>query len=136
MRRACVIFAGGGSTPGCMRYPDGGGLSAAGRARLGAEPDKGPAVHGWVRISAGPGPGDRANQPAVPRALHAARLGFTPQVPFAPGPRARRRRDHSVADRDVGQASRLAVPGAYLCFEDEAGQAMRPVLLQNSEQHL
>jgi transposase len=33
VRRACVIAPGGGSTPGCMRYPDGGGLTAAGRAR-------------------------------------------------------------------------------------------------------
>ena len=31
--RARVILAGGRSTPGCMRYPDGGGLTAAGRAR-------------------------------------------------------------------------------------------------------
>src|SRR5215472_10072915 len=33
VRRACVIGSFGGSTPGCMRYPDGGGLTAAGRAR-------------------------------------------------------------------------------------------------------
>src|SRR5215467_12323218 len=32
-RRACVSAPGGGSTPECMRYPDGGGLTAAGRAR-------------------------------------------------------------------------------------------------------
>src|SRR5215472_726709 len=32
-RRACVSVPGGGSTPGCMRYPDGGGLTALGRAR-------------------------------------------------------------------------------------------------------
>jgi transposase len=32
-RRACVIASDGRSTPGCMRYPDGGGLSAVGRAR-------------------------------------------------------------------------------------------------------
>ena len=32
-RRACVILGGGRSTPGCMRYADGGGLTAAGRAR-------------------------------------------------------------------------------------------------------
>src|ERR1039457_4496306 len=33
MRRACVILAGCSSMPGFMRYPDGGGLSAAGRTR-------------------------------------------------------------------------------------------------------
>jgi len=32
-QRACVIARDSGSTPGCMRYPDGGGLTAAGRAR-------------------------------------------------------------------------------------------------------
>jgi DDE superfamily endonuclease len=32
-----------------------------------------------------------------------------------------------VADRDLGQASRLAAAtGAYVCFEDEAGQNLRP----------
>jgi hypothetical protein len=32
-----------------------------------------------------------------------------------------------VEDRDLGQASRLAAAtGAYLCFEDEAGQNLRP----------
>jgi DDE superfamily endonuclease len=32
-----------------------------------------------------------------------------------------------VADRDVGEGSRLAAAtGAYVCFEDEAGQALRP----------
>jgi len=32
-----------------------------------------------------------------------------------------------VAGRDLGQASRLAAAtGAYLCFEDEAGQSQRP----------
>ncbi len=33
VRRACVIGPFGGSTPGGMRYPDGGGLTATGRAR-------------------------------------------------------------------------------------------------------
>jgi hypothetical protein len=32
-----------------------------------------------------------------------------------------------VAGRDVGEGSRLAaVTGAYVCFEDEAGQNLRP----------
>jgi DDE superfamily endonuclease len=32
-----------------------------------------------------------------------------------------------VADRDVGEGSRLAAAtGAYVCFEDEAGQSLRP----------
>jgi len=32
-----------------------------------------------------------------------------------------------VADRDLGQGSRLAAAtGAYVCFEDEAGQSLRP----------
>jgi putative transposase len=32
-----------------------------------------------------------------------------------------------VADRDLGEGTRLAaLTGAYICFEDEAGQALRP----------
>lgn len=32
-----------------------------------------------------------------------------------------------MADRDLGQGTRLAaLTGAYVCFEDEAGQALRP----------
>jgi hypothetical protein len=32
-----------------------------------------------------------------------------------------------VADRDLGQGTRLAaLTGAYICFEDEAGQSLRP----------
>jgi hypothetical protein len=32
-----------------------------------------------------------------------------------------------VADRDLGEGTRLAaLTGAYVCFEDEAGQSLRP----------
>ena len=47
----------------------------------------------------------------------------------SPPPRRRTRResDRHLAGRDLGQASRLAAAtGAYLCFEDEAGQTLRP----------
>ena len=47
-----------------------------------------------------------------------------PAGPHPPGRRAGHRR---VEDHDLGQASRLAAAtGAYVCFEDEAGQNLRP----------
>ena len=55
------------------------------------------------------------------------RIGYHPAGPGAPRGRARRGRDRGLAGRDLGQASRLAAAtGAYLCFEDEAGQTLRP----------
>ena len=52
------------------------------------------------------------------------RIGYTPQVPVD---RAAERNEEAIAHlagRDLGEASRLAAAtGAYLCFEDEAGQS-------------
>src|SRR5207248_2301686 len=51
--------------------------------------------------------------------------------PAAPRNATRRRTqrddDHHVADRDLGEGSRLAAAtGSWICFEDEAGQTLRP----------
>ena len=80
------------------------------------------------------GPGHRADRPAVPCFIHAARRfvpaapdGVQPAGPCPPGRRARRRRDRRVADGDLGKGTRLAAAtGAWICFEDEAGQTLRP----------
>ena len=80
------------------------------------------------------GPGRCADRPAVPRALHAARR----VVPAAPdrvqpaGARAPRRgagrgEDRRLAGHYLGEGTRLAAAaGAWICFEDEAGQNLRP----------
>ena len=55
------------------------------------------------------------------------RIGYTPQVPVHRAAERDEAGDRDLAGRDLGQASRLAAAtGAYLCFEDEAGQALRP----------
>ena len=55
------------------------------------------------------------------------RLGFSPQVPVH---RAAERDEDAiaaVAGGDLGEGTRLAAAtGAYVCFEDEAGQNLRP----------
>ena len=55
------------------------------------------------------------------------RLGFSPQVPAH---RAFERDEDAVAGLavgDLGEGTRLAaLTGAWICFEDEAGQALRP----------
>ena len=80
------------------------------------------------------GPGHDINRAAVPRPLHAARH-VVPAAPDrlhpagarAPGRGARRRCDRGVARRDLGEGARLAAAtGAWICFEDEAGQNLRP----------
>ena len=58
--------------------------------------------------------------PAAPHRVH-------PAGPGAPGRGARRGEDRGVAGRDLGEGTRLAAAtGAYVCFEDEAGQNLRP----------
>jgi hypothetical protein len=45
----------------------------------------------------------------------------------APGRRARREGHHGLAHRDLGEGTRLAAAtGAWIVFEDEAGQNLRP----------
>jgi transposase len=55
------------------------------------------------------------------------RMGFTPAGPRAPGRGTRRGEDRRVAQPDVGEGTRLAAAtGAWICFEDEPGQALQP----------
>ena len=55
------------------------------------------------------------------------RLGFTPQVPVHRAAERDEDGDRGVAGRDLGEGTRLAAAtGAYVCFEDEAGQNLRP----------
>ena len=200
-RRACVILCCWRVYAGDMRYPDGGGLSAEGRARreklrlqaaqmfeqdvepvqvarcCGSAPSRrtsgggagGRAARrrwrpraragrgaGWMRRS-WPGCGPRwtwarrrtaggedqrwtlARVAAlIARLFHVRytlrgasyllhRIGFSPQVPGAPGRGARRGGDRRLAGRDLGEGTRLAAAtGAWICFEDEAGQNLRP----------
>src|SRR5512135_2295213 len=50
-----------------------------------------------------------------------------PAGPGAPGRGAGRGRDRRVAGGDLGEGARLAAAsGAWICFEDEAGQNLRP----------
>jgi hypothetical protein len=54
-------------------------------------------------------------------------MGFSPQVPVRRAGGARRGRDRDVAGADLGEGTRLAAAsGAWICFEDEAGQNLRP----------
>ena len=109
-------------------------LSPAQLARLRAELDKGPAAWGWdedqrwtlervatligwlfhVRYTL------RGTSIAAPDRVH-------PAGPRAPGGGTGQEHDRHLAGCDLSEASRLAAAtGAYLCFEDEAGQALRP----------
>jgi hypothetical protein len=93
---------------------------------------------GRVGLGPGPavdaGPGRHADRPAVPYPLHPARHlvsaappRLCPAGPGAPGRRARQAGDRRVEDHDLGEASGLAAAtGVYVCFEDEAGQNLRP----------
>src|SRR5205814_8665721 len=92
---------------------------------------------GCVRLDGSavdPGEGRLADWPVVPRALHAAGylISVTPHrvQPADAGPPCRRagREGHRrVAHRDLGEGSRIAAAtGAWICFEDEAGQTLRP----------
>ena len=110
-------------------------LSGAQLERLRAALEAGPAVWGWAedqrwtlaRVTTLIGP-------AVPCPVHAARdlvPAAPPRVhpagPGAPGRGARRGRDRGVAGHDLGEGTRLAAAtGAWIVFEDEAGQNLRP----------
>ena len=55
------------------------------------------------------------------------RIGFSPQVPRPPGRGAGRGGDRRIAGGDLGKGTKLAAAtGAWICFEDEAGQTLRP----------
>lgn len=93
-----------------------------------------PCVSGCARPAVDPGPGHGPGRPPVRGLLHAARhvVPAAPPRLLAPGPgppgrRARRGRGRRVAGGDLGQSTRLAaLAGAWICFEDEAGQSLRP----------
>src|SRR6266545_1911327 len=86
------------------------------------------------RPTVDPRPDHAADRPAVPHPLHPARhlIPVTPHriVPTGTGPprrRTRRGEDRHVADRDVGEGTRLAAATkAWIVFEDESGQSLRP----------
>jgi hypothetical protein len=88
--------------------------------------ERGPAVDA--------GPGHHLDGPPVPCPLHAAR-DVVPAAPYrvrpagagAPGRGAQRGGRRRVAGRDLGEGTRLAAAaGAWVVFEDEAGQNLRP----------
>ena len=103
-------------------------------ARLRTALEQGPAAWGWDRGPAvDPGPGHHADRPAVPRALHPARhliltapdglhpAGTVPGRPSVTRPRSPR------GGPRLGEGTRLAAATrAWICFEDEAGQNLRP----------
>src|SRR5213078_1412353 len=81
-----------------------------------------------------PGPGRGADRAAVSCPVHPAR-GVVSAAPDrvlpagagAPGRRAGRGGDRRLAGADLGEGTRLAAAtGAWICFEDEAGQTLRP----------
>lgn len=80
------------------------------------------------------GASGHADRLAVPCPLHAAWHVVSaapdrvhPAGPRAPGGGTGQEHDRHLAGCDLSEASRLAAAtGAYLCFEDEAGQALRP----------
>ena len=110
-------------------------LGEAQLARLRAALDGGPAAWGWgedqrwtlARVTTLIGRLFHVRYtlrghlvPAAPHRVH-------PAGPGAPGRGARRGEDRRVAGRDVGEGARLAAAtGAWICFEDEAGQNLRP----------
>ena len=67
------------------------------------------------------------HRPRESRLILAAPDRVQPAGPGAPGRRARRGSDRRVAGGDLGEGTRLAAAtGAWVCFEDEAGKALRP----------
>jgi transposase len=101
-------------------------LSAAQLARLRAELDKGPAVHGWAedqrwtlgRVTTLTGRLFHVRYTLRGTSYLLHRIGFTPAGPGAPGGRAGRGRDRGVAGGDLGEGTRLAAAtGAWICFE-------------------
>ena len=109
-------------------------LSDAQLAELEAAPDAGPAAHGWgedqcwtlARTA-------EVVRRRVPRGVHAGRDGpaAAPDRLERPGPReagggAGRGGGHRVEGRDVARYKRRVAEGAWLVFEDESGQGLRP----------
>src|SRR6185437_7966605 len=154
-RRVGVIWVAGGSRPvSCGmpmaaglagRRPGGAGVEGARRERLPAgRGAAGGAARGaggrpgGARLGPGPavdpgasrGPG----RTAVRRGVHAARdvvpaapPRLYPAGPGSPGRGAGRGRRRRMAGGDLGEGTRLAAAtGAWVCFEDEAGQALKP----------
>ena len=104
-------------------------------ARLEQELKKGPLAHGFAGDQRWTlGPDQDADRQAVPRRLH-PRGGVEADAPArlvlpGPGPagaRTRRGRRRGVEGRGVARYKSTARDlGAFICFEDEAGQGLRP----------
>jgi hypothetical protein len=82
-------------------------------------------------VDAGPGRG--ADHPAVRGGLHTAGsvVFAAPSGVYSPGCGASgggagRRRHRSLAQPGMGEGTRLAATGTWICFEDESGQALQP----------
>ena len=94
--------------------------------RTGSLRVEGPAVDPGQGCDAGPAPvrglllAARDLVPAAPPGLHSPGSR-------APGRGAGRGEDRRVAHPDLGEGTRLAAAtGAWICFEDESGQALQP----------
>jgi transposase len=111
-------------------------LSPAQLGELAALLDAGPAVHGWdedqrwtlarvtdlVRRRFGV----EYTLAGMDPLLH--RIGWSVQVPVRPRRRAGRGGDHRLAGGDLAGGKRTAADlGAWICFEDESGQGLRPL---------
>ena len=127
----------GGEAALASRGPGRGGVpvSAVQLERLRAALEAGPAVWGWdedqrwilERVTALIGRLFRVRYTLRGTSYLLHRLSFSPQVPVHRAAEPRRKRDRRVAGRDLGEGTRLAAAtGAYVCFEDEAGQNLRP----------
>ena len=117
--------------------PGRGGVPAE-RGAAGAAAGRAGSRAGYLGLERGPavdaGTGHDTDRAAVPCPVPAARdvvpavpAGVQPAGPGAPGAGAGRGRDRAVAGGDLGEGTRLAAAtGEYVCFEDEAGQNLRP----------
>ena len=110
-------------------------LTAAQLARLRAALEGGPAAWGWgedqrwtlARVATLIGRLFHVRYTLRGTSYLLHRIGLHPAGPGAPGRGARRGRDRRLAGGDLGEGTRLAAAtGAWICFEDEAGQNLRP----------
>ena len=110
-------------------------LSGAQLERLRAALEAGPAIWGWAedqrwtlaRVTTLTGRLFHVRYTLRGTSYLLHRLGFHPAGPGAPGLGAGRGEDRRVACHDLGEGTRLAAAaGAWICFEDEAGQNLRP----------